>query len=319
MDPKVLIESYVDDVVRRLPRRQRADVGAELRSLLSEELAARAADGPPDEAMTLALLRGIGRPEDVAERYADGGFTIIRPSEASRFTWLALGGVALQWALSLPAEMLDRKAMGGAPGSIGDVAYHFERWWLGPGLGALWWPGFLIVLVIIVAWIRRRWPEGEAWAPPRVLDPDRVNRPLTAVGLSAWAAYMVFLALAPSLTPRLPGPLAMAFAFDDGFLRSKAVWLFPVWLCDYAVHVAVFLQGRWKRSLRRASQIAGLALSAVLGWFASGTIFQAKAADDITRLILLLLAVLCGAMLALRFWRDFSDSRGLPYPAPRPS
>lgn len=309
MDPQVLIESYVDDVVRRLPRRQRSDVGAELRSLLGEELTARATDGPPAEAMTLALLRGFGRPEDVAERYLEGGFTIIKPSEAIRFTWLALGGVALQWAVSLPAEMLGDKVRGGAPGSIGDAAYHLERWWLGLGLGALWWPGFLIVLVIIVAWMRRRWPEGAAWAPPRVLDPDRVNRPLTAVGLAAWAAYMVFLALAPALASRLPGPLAMAFAFDDGFLRSKAFWLFPVWLCDYAVHVAVFLDGRWKRPTRMASRIAGLALCAVLAWFAAGPIFQAKAADDITRLIMLLLAVFCGAVVALRMWRDFGASR----------
>jgi hypothetical protein len=319
MDPKVLIESYVDDVVRRLPRRQRADVGAELRSLLGEELAARAAEGPPDEAMTLALLRGFGRPQDVAERYVEGGFTIIKPSETARFLWLALGGVALQWALSLPAEMLGDKARGGAPGSIGDIAYHLERWWLGPGLGALWWPGFLIVVVIIVAWMRQRWPEGEAWAPPRVLDPDRINRPLSAVGLAAWAAYMLFLALAPSLTPRLPGPLATAFAFDDGFLHAKAFWLFPVWLCDYAVHVAVFLRGRWRRPLRMASQITGLALAAVLAWFATGPVFQAKAADEITRVILLLLAVLCGAVLALRLWRDLGGARALPYPASRPS
>jgi hypothetical protein len=285
-------------------------VGFELRSLLSEELAARAAHGgPPDEAMTLALLRGFGRPEDVADRYQEGGLTIIKPSEASRFIWLALGGVGLQWAVSLPAEMLGDKVRGGAPGSIGDMAYHLERWWLGPGLGALWWPGFLIVVVIMVAWMRQRWPESEAWAPPRVFDPDRVNRPLTAVGLAAWAAYMVFLALAPALTSRLPGPLAMAFAFDDGFLHSRAFWLLPVWLCDYAVHVAVFLQGRWKKRLRMASRVAGLALSALLAWFASGPIFQAKAADDITRLILLLLAVFCGAVLALRTWRDLGGSR----------
>ena len=47
MDPQALIESYVDDVVRRLPRRQRSDVGLELRSLLGEELAARAAGSRP--------------------------------------------------------------------------------------------------------------------------------------------------------------------------------------------------------------------------------------------------------------------------------
>jgi hypothetical protein len=37
MDPKPIIESHVSDVVRRLPRRQRNDVGFELRSLLLED------------------------------------------------------------------------------------------------------------------------------------------------------------------------------------------------------------------------------------------------------------------------------------------
>ncbi len=309
MDPQALIESYVDDVVRRLPRRQRSDVGLELRSLLGEELAARAAGATPDEAMTLDLLRGFGRPQDVADRYTDGGFTIIEPSEASRFTWLALGGVALQWALSLPAEMLNDKHRGGPPGSIGDVAYHVQRWWLGQGLGALWWPGFLVVLVIIVAWIRRRGPAPEAWTPPRVLDPDRINRPLTAVGLAAWAAYIVFLALAPALVARLPEPLAMAFAFDDGFLRSRALWLFPVWLVDYAAHVAAFVHGRWRKTTRVASRIAGLLLCAMLAWFATGAIFQARAADEITRAILLLVAVFCAMALAFKTWRDLGGSR----------
>ncbi len=224
MDPSVLIESYVDDVVRRLPRRLRADAGFELRSLLADELAGRAAGAgrAADEAMAMELLRGFGRPKDVAERYRGDGFTIIEPSEAKGFVALALGGLLLQWAVSLPAVMLTDKARGGPPGSLGDVAYHVERWWLGPGLGAFWWPGFLIVLVIVVAWARRRWPAQSDWAPPRTLDPDRVYRPLAILALAAWAAYMVFLAAAPMLVGRLPQPLATAFAFDEGFLGSRA-------------------------------------------------------------------------------------------------
>jgi len=59
MEPSAIIESYVDDVIRRLPRRLQGDVGLELRSLLSDELDATARDAarPVDDAMTLALLR----------------------------------------------------------------------------------------------------------------------------------------------------------------------------------------------------------------------------------------------------------------------
>src|SRR5471030_1363485 len=103
MDSHAIIESYVDDVVRRLPRRQRTDVAFELRSLLTEDLGGHAADAgrPADAEMTMELLKAFGRPTDVADRYRPAGFTVIRPADAPRFTWLALGGVALQWAISL--------------------------------------------------------------------------------------------------------------------------------------------------------------------------------------------------------------------------
>ena len=39
-----VIEAYIDDTVRLLPRHQRDDVAAELRSLLNEELNARTRD-----------------------------------------------------------------------------------------------------------------------------------------------------------------------------------------------------------------------------------------------------------------------------------
>ena len=42
MNADEVIEIYIDDTVRLLPRRQRDDVAAELRALLNEELNARA-------------------------------------------------------------------------------------------------------------------------------------------------------------------------------------------------------------------------------------------------------------------------------------
>ena len=40
----------------------------------------------------MELLTAFGAPQDVADRYRPAGFTIIRPSHAPRFTWIALGG-----------------------------------------------------------------------------------------------------------------------------------------------------------------------------------------------------------------------------------
>ena len=152
MEPKDIIESYVSDVVRRLSRRQRGDVGPELRSLLDEELAGRAADlgRRADESMAMELLAGFGRPQDVADRYRPAGFTVIPPAEAPGFARLALGGVALQWAITLPAVFI-----GTAAGSD-EWLTRFGIWWLSWGLGSFWWPGFLISVTLIVAMIRQR-------------------------------------------------------------------------------------------------------------------------------------------------------------------
>ena len=308
MDPHVVIESYVDDVVRRLPARQRADVGFELRSLLGEELAAKAdeAGRPADEAMALALLNGFGRPQDVAERYGPTGFLIIKPAAAPAFAWAALIGVAVQWALSLPAVF-------SAPQTYpGQALARLGAWWTSWGLGAFWLPGVMVVIAIIAAWIGQRWPNTAAWAPPRVLDPDRINRPLLATGLVAWAAYMALLAVEPLLLGALPAPVAAAFTFDDGFLSSRGPWLFPVWGGQWLVCAVALMEGRWRRRTRDLNALFSAALCGLLAWFVvAGPIFKAKAADDTTKGLICLVILITLISLAIGFYRR-QGLTGLP-------
>ena len=314
MNPNAMIESYVDDVVRRLPFRQRRDVGFELRSLLGEELQARAdeAERPADEAMVLALLNGFGRPEDVAERYGPSGFTIIKPAAAPAFGWACLIGVAVQWALSLPAVLTSPPTYGEVPGSIGDILTHLSRWWLTWGVGAFWFPGFLVVVAIIAAWIGQLRPDRSAWTPPRVLDRDRINRPFMALGLVAWAGYMVLLAGEPLLLDALPRPLAAVFTFDDGFLSSRGPWLFPVWIGQFLVCVVALKEGRWNRRTRLLNDGFAAALCGVLAWFVvAGPIFQAKFADDMTKLLVCLTVLLSLISLGINLYRQPAHS-GLP-------
>ena len=66
-----VIETYINDTVRLLPRRQRDDVAKELRTLLNEELHAQSDESgrPPDESLALKLVRGYGHPNEAAARY----------------------------------------------------------------------------------------------------------------------------------------------------------------------------------------------------------------------------------------------------------
>ncbi|HEY9324209.1 MAG TPA: hypothetical protein VIP50_04695, partial [Agromyces sp.] len=301
MDPDVIIESYVSNVVGRLPRRQRADVGFELRSLLREELAGHADDAgrPADEAMALALLGAFGRPQDVADRYRPAGFTIIRPADAPQFAWIALGGVALQWAITLPAAYLDPSIAiwAASAGVAGAWWAPLPTWWLTWGLGAFWWPGFLITVTIIAAAIRHRrgasessastsspleWTAEPSAAPesaaassaarrisPHVLDRDRVNRPGLVVALAFWmlgATVLIALPWLPQLAPGLPQPLLDAFAFDPEFLQWRAPWVLVLWAASFAVAFAELAAGRSTRTTRLVSVVGDVAWLVLLTW-----------------------------------------------------
>jgi hypothetical protein len=309
MDPNVIIESYVSDVVRRLPRRQRGDVGPELRSLLSEELAGRAAGlgRPADEPMTMDLLAAFGRPQDVADRYRPAGFTVIRPADAPRFAQVALGGVALQWAITLPAVFVDTSgAAGSVPGASDGWLTRLSAWWLSWGLGSFWWPGFLVSVTLVAALIRSRRAASTADDPdadtdtgtrtastsvPRfVLDRDRINRPGRVLAIGFWAlgaSLLVALPWLPTLAPGLPQPLLDAFALDPDFQRSRAPWLLAVWAASFALELAVLVAGRTSRTTRRISVAIDACWLALLTWFlTAGRIFEAPPTDGVVRLCL---------------------------------
>lgn len=313
MNPDALIESYVRDVVMSLPRRQRSDVASELRLLLAEELQGRAvaAGRDADSAMALELLAAFGRPPEVADRYRPAGFTIIRPSDAPRFAWVGLGGVALQWVLSLIATYT-APADSALPGA--DWLSRLGGWWLSWGLGSFWWPGFLVTFTMIAAAIGARHGGSEEWSPARALalDRDRVRRPLMALVLALGVVGASLVLAVPTLAswaPDLPRPLLDAFAMDPGFLAWRAPWVLVLWAASFALGIAVLVAGRWSVLTRRLAIVLDLLwIALLLLWATAGPIFLTESADGSTRLLLLLLAAALVLDVALRIRRTVAGS-----------
>ncbi|HXQ13567.1 MAG TPA: hypothetical protein VN814_02970 [Caulobacteraceae bacterium] len=301
MDAKAVIASYVDDVVRRLPRRQRSDVGFELRSLLNEELDGKSTDAgrPADEAMALALLHAFGAPKAVSARYRPPGFTIIEPAHSQAFALWSLIGVAVQWALTLP------KVFGAPEAFPGQTFSRLGAWWTSWGLGAFWLPGVMVVIAIIAAWIRHRWPRADAWTPRRAPGRDSVNRPLLAFGLAAWAVGAAIWVAMPWYGPHLPGPLPAVFAFDDGFLGARGPWLLPFWAGQFGVYAMALVDGRWRVLTRRLSLAFGAALYGVLAWFVvAGPIFRNRPTDAAAKPLLAVIVVVSLIVEGVRLYRE---------------
>ena len=86
MNANDVIDSYVRDVARYLPREKRNDVAFELRALLGDELAAKAqaAGRAPDKPMAMELLKGFGRPAEAAGRYHQRA-ALIDPTDTHHF------------------------------------------------------------------------------------------------------------------------------------------------------------------------------------------------------------------------------------------
>ena len=288
MNANDVIESYVADVIRRVPLKERNDIGFELHTLLTEMLEerAQAAGKPADDAMVLAMLREFGAPADIAARYRAPGFVIIPPEQTRSFAWLSLTGIALQWAVSLPR--------------VSESDYTITQWWFTWGLGAFWWPGFLSMMSLIAAWIRQ-WRPGDAAWTPREVDPDRVNRGAMAVGLVFYALAVAMMIAMPSITAQLPAPFPRIFEFAPGFLATRAWVVVALWLAGLAMLTAVLSKGRWTRTTRRMEIGFSIAWLVVLGWLLSIDIFVQPATNEGARfgLGIVMLIVLIGLGVSL--------------------
>jgi hypothetical protein len=73
-----LVDTYVSEVGRRLPKKIRADIEAEIRSILQDMLDERSQKSGKsmDEEMTLEVLRADGSPDKVAATYLGDRYLI---------------------------------------------------------------------------------------------------------------------------------------------------------------------------------------------------------------------------------------------------
>jgi hypothetical protein len=273
-----VIETYIDDTVRFLPRRQRDDVATELRSLLNEELHAQAQESgrPPDESLALSLVRGYGQPNEAAARYQPP-WAIIDPADSTSFMRAAIIGAGALVLLGAISKRLP---------SLTETADTLIK------IGLLVWLGLLVVAFGAKNWIRRRWPATVLWEPR---DRDRANRVGTAVVVPI-ATFFVVLYGAPTwvLDQISGGRLDTSWtAYTADFQRLRLPCFIGLMVGLLALLSFVAIQGRWRRLTRCINIGLNMALACLILSFAvDGNIFQSSLVDQIARNVLALVAVI---------------------------
>jgi len=265
-----VIESYVRDVARFLPRDKRNDVALELRELLHDELAAKAeARGVvPDRALAMELLAGFGRPAEVAARYHPRN-PLIDPEDNHNFIIWAIFGIV------------------GISVLKGDAAPDVMHW-----------IGIVFLVFAMIGWARRRQPAGRfAWRPSAQDMPAQGGRwpaLLAALGLVVFP-LLVYLSPqgywdAATLGQGVAGGLGQTDAFLDSWQRTATIGWFALVIANYLVVAAQDGWKRWNRQLSITGHIGlGLMLLAHAAPLATlvdrepFAIFVAAGADAVAR------------------------------------
>jgi hypothetical protein len=258
-----LIDRYLNQVERTLPRKGRADILAELRSLLMDTLEDRiqreAASASEEEVVT--LLKEFGPPQKVAASYAHQGQYLIGSALYPLFKMIA--GIVL--AAVFGAQLL-------AFGVLVWLGEQAIRPWdtllgmLSSIPAALGW--LVIAFVIMQRFDVRPEMEDQPWDPlslPEVEFPEAVNRGERIVGVAIASLLLAILALFPEKIG--------VYNFSDGAFFANPViaqnlgWISLSLLAGIGLDIYLLWQGCWttgSRVTRLAVDLFGVVVLALL-------------------------------------------------------
>ena len=268
-----LIDKYIAEVGKYLPRKNRADIEAEIRSTLEDMLEERKqAQGAVNDAMIVELLKEYGAPREVAESYI-GPRYLIGPRMYPIFEMVTRIVVAVLFALALAGLGigLARSSLTGPEflKTVGESA-----------LGLL--SGLVTAfgnIVLVFAILERTLPakefekEAEDWNPADLAnepDPDRVK-----FGEQIFEIF--FLVLFLVVFNLYPGVIGFGF-----FNENDWVFISPVLtdaffnylpslniliLLEIGLGIYLLRRGFWNVGLRIAKiilELAGIAIAVVM-------------------------------------------------------
>lgn len=247
-----LIDKYIAEVGRYLPRRNRADIEAEIRSTLEDMLDERThGKGPADEGTVVQLLRDYGTPRKVAESYGAKQY-LIGPRLYPTFILVTQIAISVLLVILLIGLGLSLARSG-----LSGPAFLFTA---GESLMDLL-GGLIAVfgnIVLVFAILERVLPAEELemdtdeWDPARLAsepDPDRVKFGEQIVAIFFTAAFLIVLNL-------YPGIIGLGFFQNDEWvfispILSEAFFSYLPWinilgLLEIALSLLLLRQSTWQ-------------------------------------------------------------------------
>ena len=257
MNITTLTDRYIDAAMRTVPEAQRADLAAELRASIADQIEGRIDAGEDRDAAERAVLTELGDPDVLAAGYTDRPLWLIGPRYfldwwrlLKLLLWIVVPCAAFGVALG--------KTLSGA--TIGDVAASTAIVIIQVIVNLGFWT------VVVFATLERTMPKDAGgftsarWTPDQLPEPrqsgarfgDMLGSLITLailVGVILWDGFIGF-------DPRHPG---LSF-LDPRLWPWWIAGLFAVMALEAVLAIAVYLRGRWTVMLATANAVLNLAV-----------------------------------------------------------
>ena len=253
MDADEMIDRYVNEVGNHLPRKMRADIEMELRSLLFDALEKQSGDEPTQKE-TAVFLQDFGHPEEIAAQYRPDevliGSQLFPTYKLVISIILILIGVLHLFGLGfLILQGNPDNVVETILNSVGNFARSAA---LNVGIVTLIFAVIERVAGESLAIPSTSSKQFDPYNLPPVKDPDRINRGELLVGIFFTLLFLSWLNFFPDWfggANLVDGERGIFFLVAPEFMQFIP-WISAAWLMDVGLKTAVVIQGRWNRMTR---------------------------------------------------------------------
>ncbi|WP_345800174.1 permease prefix domain 1-containing protein [Microbacterium sp. AZCO] len=264
MTTATLTDRYIDAAMRSVPDKQRADLSAELRASIADQIDARVDAGEPAETAERDVLSELGDPDKLAAGYLERPLWLVGPRyyldwwRLLKLLW-AIVPVCAAFGVAL-AQTLAGASFGEILGSVVSVV-----------LAVVVHVAFWVTLVFVI--LER---TGHETMDPSPWTPDRLPEPkASGATFGDMVASLVFLVIAAGAVLwdhfvgwPVGGGETMSF-LAPGLWPWWITGLFVVMALEAVLAVAVFARGRWTTGLAVANLVLDAAVALPALWLLS--------------------------------------------------
>lgn len=333
-----LIDKYIAEVGKHLPRKNRADIEAEIRSTLEDMLDERTqGKGPADEATVMGLLKEYGAPREVAATYNPHPY-LIGPRMFPMFEMI----LRIVFVVVIAASFLGLGVTLSKTGMSGAAfASALGEWFTGLFGGLVTAFGNIVLVFAILERTKvvnefeketKDWDPKELQAEP---DPDQIDRADNIATIIFTVLGLVVLNLYPNLFVvgfSSNGTWVTMPILTDVFFRFLP-WINVMGLVQIGFNIYLLGQRDWQpltRVLDILIDVAGMVLAVVIlrtpGIFDVTTeslkaLGIVEAADTLARMfnivptiIIIVVVVITTIQVIKNLIRLFNVRSRVPYP-----